>query len=79
MVLKKSTLNDALKKLEKNGIIIHPAMQNAFNSLYGYTSDKNGIRHNSGIDEKTTYEEAKYMLITCSAFLNYLTELNEKK
>lgn len=73
------TLGDALKAIEKSGkVTIHPAMKNAFNSLYGYTSDKSGIRHNSGIDEKTTYEEAKYMLVTCSAFLNYLIEIYEK-
>ena len=69
---KKSTLGEALNKLEKNGVKIHGAMKSAFSSLYGYTSDKSGIRHNSGIDENTTFEEAKYMLISCSAFINYL-------
>lgn len=74
----KTTLGDALKKLEKNGFEIHSAMKNAFISLYGYTSDKSGIRHNNGIDENTTFEEAKYMLVSCSAFLNYLIQIYEK-
>lgn len=72
---KNSTLGDALNKLEKNGIKIHSAMKKAFSSLYGYTSDKSGIRHNNGLDENTTFEEAKYMLVSCSAFLNYLIQI----
>lgn len=70
-----TSLGKALEQLEKKGISIHPAMKKAFESLYGYTSDKSGIRHNGGVDENTTYEEAKYMLISCSAFLNYLVEI----
>ena len=73
-----ATLGEALKRLEKNGFEIHSAMKNAFISLYGYTSDKSGIRHNNGVDENTTFEEAKYMLVSCSAFLNYLIQIYEK-
>ena len=73
-----STLGDALNKLEDNGIVIHSAMKKAFSSLFGYTSDKSGIRHNVGIDANTTFEEAKFMLVSCSAFLNYLIEIYEK-
>ncbi len=75
----KSTLGEALNKLEKNGLVIHEAMKKAFSSLYGYTSDKSGIRHNNGLDENTTFEEAKYMLVVCSAFLNYLTQIYENQ
>lgn len=74
---KNSTLGEALNKLEKQGVKIHGAMKSAFSSLYGYTSDKSGIRHNSGVDENTTFEEAKYMLVSCSAFLNYLIQIYE--
>ena len=43
-------------------------------ALYGYASDENGIRH-GGIDFKNApAEDAKYMLISCSAFVNYLME-----
>ena len=75
---KDKSLGEALKELEKNGVIIHSAMKKAFEKLYGYTSDKNGIRHNGGVDEDTTFEEAQYMLISCSAFLNYLIGIYEK-
>ncbi len=73
-----ATLGKALKKLKDCGIHIHQAMENAFLSLYGYTSDENGIRH-GGIDFKSAPpEDAKYMLISCSAFVNYLIEKYEK-
>lgn len=68
----KATLGDALKLLKNK---IHPAMKNAFEKLYGYTSNANGIRHSNGLGEgNSTFEEAKYMLISCSAFVNYLKE-----
>lgn len=72
----KATLGDALKLLKNK---IHPAMKSAFEKLYGYTSDANGIRHANGLGEgDSTFEEAKYMLISCSAFVNYLKENFEK-
>ena len=73
----KATLGDTLKLLKDN---IHPAMKSAFEKLYGYTSDANGIRHSNGLGEgNSTFEEAKYMLISCSAFVNYLKENFEEE
>ncbi len=75
----KTTLGKALDKLEKNGIIIHKAMKEAFKKLYGYASDANGIRHANGIGNSySTLEEAKFMLVSCSAFANYLNSVAEK-
>lgn len=69
-----ATLGKALKKLKENGVHIHSAMESAFSALYGYTSDENGIRH-GGIDfTNVPSEDAKYMLVSCSAFVNYLIE-----
>lgn len=69
----KGTLGQTLNKLEKNGVYIHGALKKAFSELYGWTSDGNGIRHAGNIDSaKSTFDEAKFMLITCSAFINYL-------
>lgn len=71
---KQATLGLALKKLEDSGVHIHEAMKKSFLSLYGYTSDEDGIRH-GGIDFKNApAEDAKYMLVSCSAFVNYLIE-----
>ena len=70
---KKATLSDALKKIERNGTVIHPALNQAFQKLYAYTSDQGGIRHAEGMFESNvTFEEAKFMLVSCSAFINYL-------
>lgn len=74
-----ATLGKMLKKLEDNGIEIHSALKDAFNKLYGYTSDANGIRHAGDIGgSSSTFEEAKFMLVSCSAFINYLMGLQSK-
>ncbi len=68
----KATLGKAINKLPST---VHSALKEAFKALYGYTSDANGIRHANGLGEgNSTFEEAKYMLISCSAFINYLRE-----
>lgn len=73
-----ATLGNALKHLEDNGLILHGALKSAFEKMYGYASDTNGIRH-GGIDFKNApAEDAKYMLISCSAFINYLIEKYRK-
>lgn len=48
----RSTLGDALTKLEREGSI-HPALKKAFSSLYGYTSDSAGIRHSLTENDRT--------------------------
>ena len=69
-----ATLGKTIKKLKDKGIYIHSAMESAFSSLYGYTSDEDGIRH-GGIDfSNAPAEDAKFMLVSCSAFINYLIE-----
>lgn len=66
-------LAKAIKKLKDNGLQLHSALEQAFVKLYAYTSDKGGIRHSEGMFESNvTFEEAKYMLVSCSAFVNYL-------
>ena len=71
---KDATLGRTIKKLKDRGVHIHPSMEKALSSLYGYTNDENGIRH-GGIDfTNAPAEDAKYMLVSCSAFVNYLIE-----
>lgn len=73
---KDATLGKAIKKLKDNGIKIHPALEEAYNKLYGYTSDAGGIRHSKGLgDLNATFAEAKYMLVACTAFINYLMDM----
>jgi hypothetical protein len=66
-----ATLGQALKILEKTHAL-HPALKTAFQNLYGYTNDANGIRHSLMDNEnKLTNADARFMLITCSAFINF--------
>ena len=72
---KKATLGEALKHIENAGVPIHGALRSAFGILYGYTSDANGIRHAGDIGGAgATFAEAKYLLVSCSGFVNYLIE-----
>lgn len=75
---KKATLGDALKKLEIKIGDLHPALKGAFNSLYGYTSDAEGIRHGLIGTSSLDIEDAKFMLVACSAFVNYLVAKSAK-
>ena len=67
----KDSLGGALDKI-KGKLKIHSALERGFKQIYGYTSDTDGIRH--AMTEGTTcdFEDAKFMLVSCSAFINYL-------
>ncbi|UOF21938.1 AbiJ-NTD4 domain-containing protein [Pseudomonas syringae] len=66
----RATLTPALSELERSHSL-HPALKNAFSSLYGWTSDAHGIRHALMDVSNLTYADARFMLITCSAFINF--------
>ncbi|MBX9808084.1 MAG: hypothetical protein K2X95_09845 [Flavobacteriaceae bacterium] len=73
-----TTLAPALKMIEEKHKI-HGALRSAFTALYGYTSDAGGIRHSLLEDDIiVTMEDAKFMLVSCSAFINYLKVKIEK-
>ena len=64
-------LSGALDELAKK-VPIHGALKAAFVKLYGYTSDADGIRHAILDEPNVDFDEAKYMVVVCSAFVNYL-------
>jgi hypothetical protein len=69
----KTTLGKALKIIEdKFGL--HPALKASLSQLYGYTSDADGIRHAMLDESNLTYIDAKFMLVACTNFINYLIE-----
>lgn len=68
---KKDSLGAALDKI-KGKINLHGALEKGFKQLYGYTSDSDGIRHALMEDHNCDFEDAKYMLVSSSAFINYL-------
>lgn len=67
----KDSLGVALDKI-KGKIKIHSALEKGFKMLYGYTSDSDGIRHALMDNTNCDFEDAKYMLVSSSAFINYL-------
>lgn len=73
----KATLGQALKEVETK-VALHGALKKGFSNLYGYTSSAEGIRH--ALLEETTlsFEDAKFMLVSCSAFINYLIAKTSK-
>jgi hypothetical protein len=69
-----STLGQAIKKFENSGIHFNSQFKSALEKLYNYTNQPaTGIRHalmEEGI--VLSFDEAKFMLVSCSAFINYL-------
>lgn len=72
----KNTLGKALNALANINIALHPRLREAFEQLYAYTNQPDtGIRH-SLVDSTSKFlpssEEALFMLVTCSAIVNFL-------
>ena len=66
-------LGPALASLEKRQTL-HPALKGAFEKLYGYTSNEQGIRH-ALLDQSNAsvgMDEAVFMLGACASFSSYL-------
>lgn len=69
----KATLGDALDAVERR-VKLHPALRKSIISLYGYTSDADGIRHALLEESSLGQEDALFMLVSCSGFINFLTQ-----
>ncbi|WP_188913261.1 hypothetical protein [Salinarimonas ramus] len=67
------SLANALAELQKTSHV-HPAMKSAFEKLYGYASDEQGIRHSLLLDGDSKVDEgdALFMLGACASFVTYL-------
>ena len=67
----KSSFRKALDVInEKLGL--HGGFREGILNLYGYASDEDGIRHAILEEKEIGFDEAYYMLITCSAIVNFL-------
>jgi len=66
-------LGPALDALEKKSAI-HGSLKKGFQSIYGYTSDEQGIRHSLLDDPKAAADmyDALFMIGTCASFITYL-------
>lgn len=66
-----ATLGQALRKID-DLIKIPPSLKKGFSNIYGYTSSEGGIRHALHDEDTIEIDEALFMLISCSAFGNFL-------
>lgn len=74
-----ASLGEALNIIsKKNNSNFHPALLEGYKKIYGYTSNGDGIRHSLLEEDTLTYEDALYMLVSCSSFVNYLISKYEK-
>ncbi|WP_165304990.1 AbiJ-NTD4 domain-containing protein [Pedobacter sp. SYP-B3415] len=79
-ITSENTLGAGLRKIEHRGITINSQLKESFNKVYAYSNDPEaGIRHAvmSG-HQPADFETAKYLLVTCSAFINYLYGISQK-
>lgn len=67
------TLTKALEKIERGKKVhIHKHLNEAFQKIYSWTNEDGGIRHPLKDAPNVDPEDAQFMLVACSAFINYL-------
>jgi AbiJ-like protein len=71
------TLGRVLNRIAP-AIGMHDNLRDAFRHMYWWTSDADGIRHAMMDTHNLDAEDARYMLVACSAFVNYLVVKAEK-
>lgn len=57
---------------------IHQSLSEGFEKIYAWTSDESGIRHRLMESSSVSQDDARFMLVSCSAFSNYLMALHAK-
>lgn len=70
---KSGGLAKALKKL-CSSMPMHQSLQDAILKLYGYASNENGIRHAILDSSDVGFSEAKFMVVVCSAYVNFIAD-----
>ena len=76
---KNESLGRALQIIQdRSAINMNQHQLEAFRKIYKYTSDANGIRHAAMNDPNLGREDAIYMIVICSSFVNYLVAKADK-
>jgi hypothetical protein len=76
-----NTLGKALNVLDSKGIKLDEQLKSGYEKIYAFTNNKqSGIRH-AIVDEhnEPEFSDAKYILLLCSAMVNYLVEKNKNQ
>jgi len=75
-----ATLGSALHAIEREGRFeLHPYFKDALQKLYKWTCDADGIRHALTETPTVNLAHARFMLVTCSAIVNYLLDDAERQ
>jgi hypothetical protein len=70
---KSNNLAKAISLAEKKGVNLHPALREGILKIYGWTSDEQGVRHALFDGDASIGEaHARFMIVTCSALINFL-------
>ena len=73
-VVKAITGGEIIKGLTQLGA--HSQLEQAWKNMYHWTSQEAGVRHGTGEPVTIGIEEARYMVVASSAFVNYLVSKN---
>ena len=71
---KSKTLGDALKNLEKKGLLTNSQLKTGFEKIYAYTNSEEGVRHSLVFKDSADVglDEAVFMFGACASFAAYL-------
>ena len=71
---KAKTLGEALKNLEKKGLLTNSQIKTGFEKIYAYTNTEEGVRHSLVFKDSSDVgiDEAIFMFGACASFAAYL-------
>ena len=77
---KSNTLGDALKALEKKGLLTNGQLKTGVEKIYAYTNNEEGIRHAQVFKDSpdVDLDEAMFMFGACASFAAYLVNKHHK-
>ena len=70
-------LSDAVNSLKRQGVLKHSALAEGIKSLYGYTSDEEGLRHPLVSEQEANVDinDAMFMFGACASLAAYLANI----
>lgn len=74
----KNTLGKALNQLRNKGVDLDTQLKEGIEKIYSFTNGEEGIRHALMKEVAVESEDARFMLVLCSSFVNYLVEKADK-
>jgi hypothetical protein len=71
-------LSPTLRRFQEMYGQLHPCLPQVILKLHGYASDEEGVRHAATGPAQVGEAEARMMLVTCSAMMNFIMRKAEK-